>query len=99
MSPELVTLTLSLEEAAALYKVLEEHLEDKSATSHPSLQRTLRTLNWRLAAAQDGNKTGVTGELSEIAKRTTSVEEYESERGRILGPLLDALENQQNRDP
>lgn len=99
MSSEPVTLTLSLEEAAVLYKILEEYLEDKPATLHPSLQRTLRTLNWRLAAAQDGNNAGVTGELSKIAKRTSSVEEYEFERDRVLGPLLDALENQQNRDP
>jgi hypothetical protein len=42
---------------------------------------------------------GLTARLSEIARRASTLEEYEAERNRALGPILEGLENSENRDP
>lgn len=60
------------------------------------LQRVLRGLGWRLAARSEGS--GLTARLSEIARGAETLEEYERLRDEELGPLLEGLENSENRD-
>ena len=59
--------------------------------------RVLRLLSWRILAAHEGS--GLTGRLSELARSSPTLEDFEAARDEELGPILDALENHQNRDP
>ena len=90
-----VELRLSLEEAEALYALLERLLE--SGEQDPRLERSYRLLGWRILAAKGG--TGLTGQIAGLAREADSLEEYESARDRALGPVLDGLERGENRDP
>lgn len=89
-------LSLSLEEAEALHAALENLLE---ATTAPDagLHRAYRVLGWRILAARGG--TGLTARVAELARAAESLEEYEANRERALGPILDGLERGENRDP
>jgi hypothetical protein len=91
-----VEVRLAAKEAEELHALLERALEEGHAT--PALERTYRTLGWRILAARE-DAPGLTGRLVALAKRAGNVEEYESTRDRELGPILDGLENSGNRDP
>ena len=86
---------LSLNEAEALHALLEDRLEGGEQDLH--LQRSYRLLGWRILAARGG--TGLTGRMADLARRSQSLEEYEAQRERTLGPILDGLERGENRDP
>jgi len=88
-------LRLSLNEAEALHALLEDRLEGGEQDLH--LQRSYRLLGWRILAARGG--TGLTGRMADLARRSQSLEEYEAQRERTLGPILDGLERGENRDP
>lgn len=90
-----VELSLSLEEAETLHAALEVLLE--GGPREPRLQRTYRLLGWRILAARGG--AGLTGQISGLAREASSLEEYEAARERLLGPILEGLENSENRDP
>ena len=90
-----VELRLSLEEADALHAALEELLE--GGREDPRLERSYRTLSWRIVAAKGG--TGLTGRLAGLAREAETLEEYEAAREQVLGPILDGLESAENRDP
>ena len=90
-----VELRLSLEEADALHAALEELLE--GGWGDPRLERSYRTLGWRIVAAKGG--TGLTGRLAGLAREAETLEEYEAAREQVLGPILDGLESAENRDP
>ncbi len=90
-----VELRLSPEEAEALHATLEDLMEGEGPT--PLLERPYRLLGWRILAAKGG--TGLTGRLAELAREAQTLEEYEAARDRTLGPILDALERGENRDP
>ncbi|MDP8949285.1 MAG: hypothetical protein M3N00_03445 [Actinomycetota bacterium] len=90
-----VELRLSLDEADALHAALEELLE--GGREDPRLERSYRTLGWRILAAKGG--TGLTGRLAGLAREAETLEEYEAARERALGPILDGLESAENRDP
>ena len=90
-----VDLRLSLDEADALHAALEELLEQGGGD--PRLERSYRVLGWRMLAAKGG--TGLTGRLASLARQAETLEEYESARSELLGPLLDGLESAENRDP
>ena len=90
-----VELRLSLEEAEALYALLERLLE--SGERDPRLAHSYRLLGWRLLAAKGGS--GLTGRIAGLAREADSLEEYESARDNALGPVLDGLERGENRDP
>jgi len=89
-----VRLELSAEEARALHAALEELLE---RGAEEPLGRVYRLLAWRTLAATGGS--GLSGRLAEIARRSGSLEEFEAARDRELGPILEGLENPENRDP
>lgn len=91
-----VSLTLSLEEAEALHTVLEDRLES-AAGNDGKLERAYRVLGWRILAVKGG--TGLTARIAALARETESLEEYEAARDRELGPILDGLERNENRDP
>lgn len=93
--PEDVQLRLSVPEAEALHAELEDLLEN--GHGGPALENTHRVLGWRILATRRG--TGLSGRLADIARQAGSVEEYEAERDRELGPVLDGLERAENRDP
>lgn len=86
---------LSLPEAESLHATLERLLED--GQGNDVLQRSHRILGWRILASKSG--TGLTARMTEIAREASSVEEYEAERDRTLGPILEGLERGENRDP
>jgi len=88
-------LRLSLNEAEALHALLEDRLE--GGEQDLRLQRSYRLLGWRILAARGG--TGLTGRMADLARRSQSLEEYEAQRERTLGPILDGLERGENRDP
>ena len=90
-----VELQLSLDEADALHATLEELLEQGGGD--PRLERSYRVLGWRMLAAKGG--TGLTGRLASLARQAETLEEYESARSELLGPILDGLESAENRDP
>jgi hypothetical protein len=90
-----VELRLSLEEANALHAALEELLEQ--GCRDPQLERSYRVLGWRVLAAKGG--TGLSGRLANLAREAETLEEYETARSELLGPILDGLESAENRDP
>jgi hypothetical protein len=94
-----VQLSLPLEAAEALHAVLENLLEDdeRNNSEEANLERVYRVLAWRILALKSG--TGLTGRMAQIAREARTVEEYEAARDRALGPILDGLENAENRDP
>ena len=94
--PEDVELYLSIPEAEALHAGLEDLLE--GGRGGPALERTYRVLGWRLLATRRGSS-GLSGRLADLARSASSLEEYEAERERELGPLLEGLERGENRDP
>ena len=93
--PEDVALHLSVPEAEALHACLEDLLEN--GHGGPVLERTYRVLGWRILATRRG--AGLSGRMADLARSASSVEEYEAERERELGPVLDGLERGENRDP
>ena len=90
-----VELRLSPDEADALHAALEELLE--AGWEDPRLERSYRVLGWRILAAKGG--TGLTGHLAGLAREVETLEEYEAARDQALGPILDGLEDPENRDP
>ncbi len=90
-----VDLNLPLKTAETLHAALEDLLE--GGREEVALQRAYRILAWRILAVKGG--TGLTGRLSELARQSGSVEEYEAARDKTLGPILDGLESAENRDP
>jgi hypothetical protein len=92
--PGRVTLELSAEEARALRAALEQLLE---RGAEEPLGRVYRLLAWRTLAATGGS--GLSGRLAQIARRSRSLEEFEAARDQELGPILEGLENPENRDP
>ena len=90
-----VELRLALEEAEALHALLEHLLE--GGEQDPRLERSYRLLGWRILAAKGGR--GLTGRIADLARTAGSLEEYEAARERELGPVLDGLERDENRDP
>lgn len=90
-----VDLSLPLKTAEALHAALEDLLE--SGRDEAALALVYRTLAWRLLAVKGGS--GLTGQMAKLAREAKSVEEYEAARDRTLGPILDGLENAENRDP
>ena len=95
-----VQLSLPLEAAEALHAVLENLLEDdeRNSDDEASLERVYRVLAWRILALKNGAG-GLTGRMAQLAREASTVEEYEAARDRALGPILDGLENAENRDP
>jgi len=99
---EKVELSLPLETAEALHAALEDLLgeggrPDRRGNEDAVLKRAYRILAWRILAVKGG--AGLTGRMSELARNAGSVEEYEAARDEALGPILDGLENAENRDP
>jgi hypothetical protein len=94
-----VQLSLPLEAAETLHAVLENLLEDDQRNNGEvaSLERVYRVLAWRILALKSG--AGLTGRMAQLAREARTVEEYEAARDRALGPILDGLENAENRDP
>lgn len=90
-----VELKLSLQTAEALHAALEGML--KGGYGGAELESAYRTLAWRILAAKGGS--GLTGRIAELARQAGSVEEYEAARDEALSPILDGLENAENRDP
>ena len=43
--------------------------------------------------------TGLTGRAAALAREARTLEEYETARERMLGPILEGLERPENRDP
>ena len=95
-----VQLSLPLEAAETLHAVLENLLEDDQRNNGEvaSLERVYRVLAWRILALKSGTG-GLTGRMAQLAREARTVEEYEAARDRALGPILDGLENAENRDP
>ncbi len=93
------TVGLPLETAETLHGALEDVLEN--GHTDPGLERAYRILAWRILAARGdaGNGYGLTAQMAEAARDAETVEEYETARDAILGPILDGLENAENRDP
>jgi hypothetical protein len=90
-----VELKLSLKTAEALHAALEGMLE--GGHGEAGVERVYRLLAWRILAAKGGS--GLTGRIAELARQAGSVEEYEAARDEALSPILDGLENAENRDP
>jgi hypothetical protein len=90
-----VSLSLPLKTAEALHAILEDLLE--SGRNEAVLEEAYRVLAWRILAVKNG--AGLTGRLSELARGAESLEEYETARDEVLGPILDGLESAENRDP
>lgn len=90
-----VNLCLPLETAEALHAALEDSL--RASCEEATLEKVYRILTWRILAVKGG--TGLTGWMAELARQAESVEAYEAARDRALGPILDGLENAENRDP
>jgi hypothetical protein len=93
-----VELSLPLEAAETLHAALEDMLESGTREEDAlPLERAYRVLAWRILAVKDGS--GLTATISEIARRSRTVEEYEAARDETLGPIIGGLENPENRDP
>jgi hypothetical protein len=90
-----VELRLSLDEAETLHALLEGVLE--GGAQNPHLEHSYRLLGWRLLSAKGG--TGLTGRIAGLARDARNLEEYETSRAAMLGPVLDGLERGENRDP
>ena len=90
-----VNLSLSTAEAEALHAALEDLLE--GGLEDPLLVRCYRILGWRILATRGG--TGLTGRMAALAQQAGNLEEYETARDKALGPILDGLEQGENRDP
>jgi hypothetical protein len=90
-----VDLSLSLEEADALHVIIEDRLE--TGQENPDLERAYRLLGWRILAARGGS--GLTGRMAALAREAGTLEEYEADRDRELGPIIEGLESGENRDP
>lgn len=90
-----IDLHLPLEEAEALHATLEDLLE--GGHGEERLQHAYRLLGWRILAEKGGS--GLTARLAELAREADTLEEYEAARDETLGPVLDALERGENRDP
>ena len=88
-------LSLSLEEADALHAIIEDRL--KTGQENPDLERAYRLLGWRILAARGGS--GLTGRMAALAREAGTLEEYEADRDRELGPIIEGLESGENRDP
>lgn len=88
-------LALSVREAESVHAALENALD--SGNGNPELELVYRRLGWRLSAARGGS--GLSARISEIARDSGSLEEFERKRDEELGPLLDGLESGENRDP
>lgn len=88
-------LEMPLEEAEALHAALEELLEGERADER--VAHLYRLLGWRILASRQRGS-GLTGHLIELARRADSLEDYEAARDRELGPLLEVLENVEQRD-
>lgn len=87
---------LPLSQAQRLHDLLEDALGERPDAEH---LRLLRLLSWRILATREGPSPGLTGRLSELARRSPTLESFEAARDDEIGPLLDALEDHQNRDP
>lgn len=94
MSDE-VNLPLSIDRADALHADLEKLLDEGNGT--PAVEYAYRTLGWKILAAKGGS--GLTGRISDLARKSGTLEEYEAARDEELGPILGGLENPSNRDP
>ena len=95
-----MSLCLPLEAAEALESALNPGgLEDllEGNREEATLGKVYRILTWRILAVKGG--TGLTGWMADLARQADSVEEYEAARDRALGPILDGLDNAENRDP
>ncbi|MBA4115205.1 MAG: hypothetical protein H0X71_01950 [Rubrobacter sp.] len=94
-----VGLNLPLKIAEALHAALEDLLESsqRGSCDTSSLEEAYRILAWRILVVRGG--AGLTGRMAELARAAGSVEEYEAARDEALGPILDGLENGENRDP
>ena len=90
-----MTFSLPLDKAQALHADLEKLLESGQSTDN--LQKFYRVLGWHTLAAKGG--TGLTARISELARESETLEEYEAARDQFLGPILDGLERGENRDP
>ena len=90
-----IELRLPLDIAEAVHAALEDMLQD--GREDTDLERAYRILTWRILAYKGGS--GLTARMAELARRASSVEEYEAARDRTLGPILDSLESAENRDP
>lgn len=90
-----VDLSLTLAEAERAHAVLEHVLENGEGDE--TLELAYRRLGWRLLAARTGS--GLTAKLAEIARNAETLEQFERERDAELGPVLEGLENGENRDP
>ncbi len=90
-----VHLRLTLEEADALHAALEGLLERGAAPA--VLERPHRLLAWRALAVRGGS--GLTARLAAIARKASTLEEFEAARDEELGPILQGLESAENRDP
>ncbi len=95
MEEPTVELKLPLKTAETLHATLEGLLE--GGRDEVDLERAYRTLAWRILAVKGGS--GLTGWMADLAREAGSVEEYEAARDEVLGPVLDGLENAENRDP
>ena len=95
MKELMVELKLSLKTAEALHAALEGMLE--GGHGEAGVERAHRLLAWRILATKGGS--GLTGRIAELARQAGSVEEYEAARDEALSPILDGLENAENRDP
>jgi hypothetical protein len=93
--PTKVELRLPLDIAEAVHAALEKVLQD--GREDTDLERAYRILAWRILAAKGGS--GLAARMAELARRASSVEEYEATRDSTLGPILDSLESAENRDP
>lgn len=92
--------SLPLEAAETLHGALEDILEN-GGHANVGLERAYRVLAWRILAARGdaGSGSGLTAQMAEAARDAGTIEEYEAARDSILGPILDGLENAENRDP
>ena len=91
---------LPLDAAENLHDRLEDLLETAAVTD-PALERSYRVLAWRILAAKGeaSSGSGLTARIAEVARDAKTLEEYEAARNDVLGPILDGLENAENRDP
>jgi hypothetical protein len=90
-----VELILPLATAEALHTALEDLLE--VGRDDAALERAYRILAWRILAVKES--AGLTGRMARLAREARSLEQYEVARDKALGPILDGLENAENRDP
>ena len=90
---------LPLDAAERLHDALEDLLEN--GHGDPATERAYRVLAWRILAAkgEGGSSSGLTARMAEAARDAETLEEYEAARDDVLGPILDGLENAENRDP